>query len=61
MVEILQITIEVSEGQVETIIVHDDDDPQIVAREFCIKHNLNDYVFGLLFQQFREKILAVKE
>lgn len=47
--EILQITIEVSEGQVETIIVREDDDPHIIAREFCIKHNLNEHVYELLY------------
>ncbi|TNV79180.1 hypothetical protein FGO68_gene1688 [Halteria grandinella] len=59
--EILQITIEVSEGQVETIIVREDDDPHIIAREFCIKHNLNEHVYELLYQQFSDKISTVKQ
>lgn len=49
-----------SEGHVETIIVHDDEDPEQIASEFCTKHHLNDYVYDLLCQQFREKIHSVK-
>jgi len=42
--EILQITIEVAPGQIETVIVHDDDSPDKLASDFCREHNLNDIV-----------------
>ena len=54
--EILQITIEVSEGHVQTIIVHDNDDPEVLASQFCEVHRLNDNIRQILISQFREKI-----
>lgn len=42
--EILQITIEIREGQAETIIVHEDDTPRGLALSFCEKHGLSEEV-----------------
>ena len=30
--------IEVAEGQTETIVVHDDDSPEYLAAQFCLKY-----------------------
>ena len=58
--EILQITIEVAEGQTETIVVHDDDSPEYLAAQFCLKYRQTDFIQQLLTHQFREKIEQVR-
>lgn len=58
--EILQITIEVAEGQTETLVVHEDDSPEYLAAQFCLKYRQTDFIQQLLTQQFREKIEQVR-
>jgi hypothetical protein len=57
--EILQITIEVSENEVDTIIVKKGDRPEHLAAQFCLKHGLSDEIFHLLTEQFTNKIMAI--
>ena len=58
--EILQITIEVAEGQTETLVVHEDDSPEYLAAQFCLKYRQTDFIQQLLTQQFRDKIEQVR-
>ena len=60
MVEILQISIDVGSGQVDKLIIRDNDSPTELAFNFCRKHNLAPQMQGILSEQFRQKIEAVR-
>ena len=48
MVEILQISIDVGSGQVDKLIIRDNDSPTELAFNFCRKHNLAPQMQGIL-------------
>ena len=39
--EILNITVDIGSGRQDRVIVHEFDDPNVLAREFALRHNLN--------------------
>ncbi|CDW86863.1 UNKNOWN [Stylonychia lemnae] len=59
--EILKISLDLGDGQVEDIIIHDDDSPTDLAHNFCLRHNLNHEMFEILQNQFRAKKDSVKQ
>ncbi|OMJ69840.1 hypothetical protein SteCoe_32336 [Stentor coeruleus] len=54
--EILNITVDVGGGKQDRIIVHENDDPPAVARDFAIKHNLSAKLESALSKNIYELI-----
>ena len=48
--ELLIMTIEIGDGQQDTLYVYEDDDPYSVAHKFVSKHNLNENIISPLSQ-----------
>ena len=48
--ELLIMTIEIGDGQQDTLYVYEDDDPYSIAHEFVTKHNLNENIISPLSQ-----------
>lgn len=59
--ELLQITIELSETEVDTIVIRQGDRPEQLAAQFCLKHGLTDDIFHLLCQQFQQKMASIAQ
>jgi hypothetical protein len=53
--EILKISIDLGNGQVEDVIIRDHDSPSNLAKQFCLRHSLNQKMFEILSEQFRVK------
>ena len=58
---ILTITVEIGDGRQECIIVHESDNVETLAKEFCEKHNLNMKLQELLGMHIRENLEQVKD
>ncbi len=46
--QLLTLTIEIAEGQNETILIMEGDDPNLLASDFCLKHGLDTDLEQLL-------------
>lgn len=46
--QLLTLTIEIAEGQNETILIMEGDDPNQLASDFCLKHGLDTDLEQLL-------------
>ena len=58
--EILTLTIEIGEGQNDNILIHEGDDPNVLAKAFASKHNIGDQLKELLAEQIRQNIQQVQ-
>jgi len=59
--ELLTITVEIGNGQKEKIIIFENDDPQKISEEFCLKHEISEDLQEIFINQINENINQVKE
>jgi len=58
--KLLVITIEVGNGKQEQLVIHESDNPQMVAEDFCIRHNYNRELKDMLQYQIECTIYEAK-
>ena len=59
--ELLTITVEIGNGQKEKIIIFENDDPQKISEEFCLRHEISEDLQEIFINQINENINQVKE
>ncbi len=57
--QILVMTIDLGDGLSDRLDVYEHDDPKILARNFCNKHNLTNEAVELLQQNIKNNTYAV--
>jgi hypothetical protein len=50
---LLTITVEIGNGQQESILIREDDDPNLLAYEFSQIHGINEQLREILAEQIR--------
>jgi hypothetical protein len=54
--QLLTLTIEIAEGQTETILIHEGDSASELARSFCHKYGLEQSLHSILVQQIQDNM-----
>jgi uncharacterized coiled-coil protein SlyX len=58
---LLTLTIEIAEGRTDTILIHEGDDPTILAEQFIATHGLDQDLLQILSHQIRENMEEVMQ